>query len=76
NLPEDYHGMSDPTGTDGNITGDPRFVDTSGSDPLAWDLHLSSDSPLIDAGDPHLLDPDGSRSDIGAYGGPGASDLP
>ncbi|RME54265.1 MAG: hypothetical protein D6795_04405, partial [Deltaproteobacteria bacterium] len=45
NLPDDYSGMSDPTGTEGNITGDPRFVDTSGSDPLAWDLHLSSDSP-------------------------------
>lgn len=29
-------------------------------------------SPLIDMGDPALLDPDGSRSDIGAYGGPGA----
>jgi predicted outer membrane repeat protein len=29
-------------------------------------------SPLIDAGDPTILDPDGSRSDIGAYGGPGA----
>ena len=32
-----------------------------------------SDSPLIDAGDPTLLDPDGSPSDIGAYGGPGAA---
>lgn len=29
------------------------------------------DSPLLDAGDPTLLDPDGSRSDIGAWGGPG-----
>ena len=26
----------------------------------------------IDAGDPNILDPDGSTSDIGAYGGPGA----
>ncbi|RME53032.1 MAG: hypothetical protein D6795_05965, partial [Deltaproteobacteria bacterium] len=59
-----------PTGTNGNISVDPRFVDTTGDDPLAWDLHLSSDSPLIDAGDPGILDPDGSRSDIGAYGGP------
>ncbi len=29
------------------------------------------DSPLLDAGDPALLDPDGSRADIGAWGGPG-----
>ncbi len=26
--------------------------------------------PLIDAGDPNILDKDGSRSDIGLYGGP------
>jgi len=29
-------------------------------------------SLLFDAGDPALMDPDGSTSDIGAYGGPGA----
>lgn len=29
-------------------------------------------SPLLDAGDPALSDPDGSASDIGAYGGPSA----
>jgi hypothetical protein len=33
-------------------------------------LTLGSASVLRDAGDPDLLDPDGSRSDIGAYGGP------
>ncbi len=27
-------------------------------------------SPLIDAGDPNILDVDGSRSDVGLYGGP------
>jgi hypothetical protein len=31
---------------------------------------------LIDAGDPNILDVDGSRSDIGAYGGPGGSSYP
>ncbi len=41
--------------------------------PFYWDLHLALDSPLIDAGDPAVLDPDGSRSDIGIYGGPGAA---
>lgn len=29
-------------------------------------------SPLLDAGDPTLSDPDGTRSDIGAFGGPDA----
>lgn len=38
-----------------------------------WDndaVVLSPTSPLIDAGDPALLDADGSRSDIGHHGGP------
>lgn len=34
-----------PTGTDGNLSVDPRFVD-----PIAGDYHLRADSPLIDAG--------------------------
>ena len=53
---------------------DPGFVDTSDSDPLNWNLHLDSTSALIDAGDSTLSDPDGSTSDIGAYGGEGAKE--
>lgn len=34
------------------------------------DFHLQKYSPLIDAGDPDVLDKDGTRSDIGLYGGP------
>ena len=34
------------------------------------DLTLAAGSPAIDAGDPSISDPDGSRSDIGAFGGP------
>ncbi len=33
------------------------------------DFHLQMFSPLIDRGDPAILDKDGSRSDIGLYGG-------
>jgi hypothetical protein len=55
---------------DGLITEDPLFADTSGPDPSAWDLALQPGSPSIDAGNPSALDPDGSRADIGAYGGP------
>ena len=52
-------------------TDDPAYVDpTSGN----WDLTLSSGSDLIDAGDPDVDDADGSRSDIGAMGGPGGDD--
>lgn len=48
------------------VVGDPRFVD--GPD----DLHLAEGSPLVDAGDPDEdeNDDDGSRNDIGIYGGP------
>ncbi len=63
----------DSTGTDGNISVDPEYLDTSTSDASEWDLHLGSASQLIDAGDPAILDPDGSTSDIGAYGGPNAA---
>ena len=34
------------------------------------DFHLQMFSPLIDKGDPNILDKDGSRSDIGLFGGP------
>jgi hypothetical protein len=55
-------GQLDTTG--GNLRCYPMFM---GND----DYHLQAYSPLIDAGNPYILDTDGSRSDIGAYGGPG-----
>ncbi|HMV67898.1 MAG TPA: MopE-related protein, partial [Myxococcota bacterium] len=52
---------------------DPRLVAwTADGDCSNDDLSLAAGSPLRDAGDPSILDPDGSRSDIGAWGGPGA----
>jgi hypothetical protein len=47
-----------------NLNVDPVFVDTT-------DYRLDAASPLVDAGDPSSSynDTDGSRNDIGAYGG-------
>ncbi len=48
-----------------NIYSDPMF-----DNPDSMDFHLQKYSPLIDAGDPDIPDIDGSRSDIGLFGGP------
>jgi hypothetical protein len=54
-----------------DIVADPMFVkDTITKNELDFDYHLQSYSPAINAGDPNILDVDGSRSDIGVYGGP------
>jgi len=69
----DVFGIDPPTGFDGMISVDPGFVLYDPALPWTeWDLHLRPGSPLRDAGDPTVLDPDGTASDIGAHGGPGA----
>jgi hypothetical protein len=72
NSPTDWDGMDSPVGTDGNLQQNPAFADVLDLDPANWDHHLNHTSPLIDAGDPSTIDPDGSRADIGPYGGPEA----
>jgi hypothetical protein len=52
-----------------NLYLDPMFVKDYGNFPDV-DFHLQMYSPLIDAGDSTILDRDGTRSDIGIYGGP------
>jgi len=59
----------DETGESGNLSEDPLHADRSAESVNDWDLHLSAESPLVDAGDPSIEDADGSRSDLGAYGG-------
>lgn len=55
-----------------NKTEDPLFTDLEGGD-----FTLSSGSPARDAGDPSSLytDVDGSRNDMGMYGGPEAEEV-
>ncbi len=55
--------LTDPSGGTGNISADPRFTSS---------YELSGSSPCVDAGDPAVDDTDGSRSDMGAFGGPHA----
>jgi M6 family metalloprotease-like protein len=50
-----------------NISADPAYADTA-----SLDYHLALHSASVDTGDPLMADPDGSRADQGAFGGPAA----
>lgn len=65
NKEGNYHDIPDQTGLNDNISLDPEFSDASMFVP-------DTNSPVIDAGYPEISDPDGSRSDIGLFGGPQA----
>ena len=62
----------------GNIGLYPAFINANGLDGISGteddNLHLLPGSPCINTGNPSpaLNDPDGSRNDMGAYGGPWA----
>jgi len=62
--PRSFDDMDDPTGRDGNISADPLFID-----PAAGDFRLGAGSPARNAGDPALRDSNGTRADMGRYGG-------
>lgn len=68
---QNYRGFSDPTGTNGNLSIDPRLIN-----PRGGDYRLSSSSPLIDEGTTegapevdHIgtIRPSGNGVDIGAF---------
>lgn len=60
-------GTWSPPPGEGNLSADPLLTD-----PASGDFTLQSLSPAKDAGAPSGVDPDGSRADLGAHGGPDA----
>lgn len=68
NKAGNYKGMPAWTGLYGNLSVNPQFADS-------LDFHLQETSPLKGMGDPYYTNPDGSRSDMGAYGGQGAFEI-
>jgi hypothetical protein len=63
--PATFSGTAIAVAGNGNIAADPLFVNAA-----AGDFHLGGGSPCVDAGDPAILDANGSRADMGRYGGP------
>ncbi len=59
-----------------NGTGDINLLDSDPEFVSSTDFRLQTGSPCIDAGKPDIYDPDGSRSDMGYYGGPDAPVFP
>jgi hypothetical protein len=64
-YPATFQGMADPTGSNGNMSTDPQFM-------APGDWHLAASSACRDAGTPAMTDHDGTRADLGLYGGPDA----
>ena len=71
NTPNDIGDQLDTNDLGSNsVFADPDFTGyTADNDCFNDDLTLNPGSPAIDAGDPSILDRDGSISDIGAHGG-------
>jgi hypothetical protein len=70
-----YSGVSDPTGTGGNVSVNPTFASvTADGNPWNDNWTLRPASALVNAGNPGAAynDADGTRNDIGAFGGPGS----
>ena len=76
NVGGNYSGTSDPTGSRGNISSNPNFSSVTDDGNNGNDIWtLASGSACVDAGDTLGIynDPDGTRNNMGAYGGPGGT---
>ena len=76
NTTSNYSGTANVTGVNGNISADPKFVAyTDDGDLSNDDFNLQSSSPGVNTGNPTstYYDTDGSRNNMGAYGGPGGA---
>jgi predicted outer membrane repeat protein len=74
NSSSEYSGITDPTGSSGNISDDPDFKSWSNDGNYSNDnMALGSTSYSTDAGNPSSAynDTDGTANDQGAWGGPG-----
>ena len=74
-----YGGDDDVTGTSGNLSSEPKFLDfTDNDNAFDDDWHLSTSSPAVDAGNPasEFNDVDSSANDMGAFGGPAGNWAP
>ena len=74
NTSSDYSGITDPTGSSGNISADPDFASWSDDGNYSNDdISLGSSSNSTDAGNSSSVydDTDGTTNDQGAWGGPG-----
>ena len=75
----EYNGVDDVTGTSGNLSSEPKFLDfTDNDNAFDDDWHLSTSSPAVDAGNPasEFNDVDSSANDMGAFGGPAGNWAP
>ncbi len=70
NSSSEFYNLTSPVGSSGNVAVTPGYTNTSGG-ASGWNYTLTASSSLKNAGDPTLTDVDGSRSDIGEYGGSG-----
>ena len=66
---QNLHGFTVPIPSS-NSEIDPLFIESK-----LPDYHLQPSSPARNTGDPAILNPNGTQSDIGAYGGPKACQL-
>lgn len=76
NVEADF-GLGIQAGEGNQINVEPGFDPAFLADPTNCEIDPVPDtgSALIDAGDPNIADKDGTISDIGAFGGPGAEDF-